>query len=110
MAKHVLVVYTNAAKGRDDDFNDWYDNIHIGEVLALPGFLSAQRFRVGDTQMGPPPSHRYLALYEFEADSLADVSRSFIENAGKMKMSDAIDLSTAVTHIYTATGPRKTKK
>lgn len=109
MAKHVLVVLTNAANGRDDEFNDWYDNIHVPEILALPGFLAAQRFRVGEAQIGPAPSHRYLALYEFEADNPADVTKSFIENAGKMRMTDAIDAASATTYIFTEIGRRQTR-
>src|SRR5690606_35749704 len=52
---------------RDGDLNDWYDGTHIPELLAVPGFVSARRYRlVGDD--GAP---EYLAIYDIEADDLA---------------------------------------
>ena len=39
------------------DFNDWYDHEHIPLRMAVPGFLSAQRYRA-------PDSRQYLAVYE----------------------------------------------
>lgn len=110
MAKHVLVVLTNPKPGRDQEFNDWYDNIHVPEVLELPGFLSAQRYKVGDAQLLEPPAHQYLALYEFEANSLGDVPKTFMENAAKMRMTDALDPASAKSWIYTVRGPRQTRK
>jgi hypothetical protein len=40
--------------------NDWYDNVHLPDLLSVPGFVSAVRFR----QLGAE-SH-YLAIYEIE--------------------------------------------
>jgi hypothetical protein len=42
------------------DFNDWYDQEHIPVRMAVPGFLSAQRYRA-------PDSRHYLAIYELQA-------------------------------------------
>ena len=50
MAKHVFVVFTNPVEGKDATYNDWYDNRHLPDVLDVPGFVSAQRFRLSDTQ------------------------------------------------------------
>ena len=44
MAKYTFVVLTNAVEGKDDAFDEWYTNTHLGDVLAVPGFVSAQRF------------------------------------------------------------------
>jgi hypothetical protein len=52
---------------REDEFNDWYDNTHIPEILAVPGFVSARRYKVhGDSATG----RAYLAIYELDADDL----------------------------------------
>ena len=37
MAKYTFVVLTNAVDGKDDTFNEWYTNTHLGDVLAVPG-------------------------------------------------------------------------
>ena len=55
MAKYTFVVLTNAVEGKDDAFDEWYTNTHLGDVLAVPGFVSAQRFN-SPTCSGP--SHR----------------------------------------------------
>ena len=74
-----LLVYTNAISGQDDTFNEWYDNTHIPQILALPMVVSAQRFRLGpigvDTTAAgslvdpsAPLPHVYLAVYEVTGD------------------------------------------
>src|SRR3546814_16369245 len=39
----LYIVLTNATPGDDEQFNDWYTNTHIPDVLAVPGFVAAQR-------------------------------------------------------------------
>ena len=41
-------------------YNDWYDNTHLGELLALEGCASARRFQNDDG---------YIAVYEFDCDA-----------------------------------------
>ena len=41
-------------------WNDWYDNVHLPELLSVPGFVSAVRFR----QLGA--DGHYLAMYEID--------------------------------------------
>jgi hypothetical protein len=57
----LLFFAMNPAPEAEADFNAWYDEEHIPRLSAVPGCLSARRFRivaaVGDVQ------HRYLALY-----------------------------------------------
>jgi hypothetical protein len=62
----LLVAFTNPP---DDEagFNAWYDDEHVPNRLAVPGFLSAARFAAVEHD-GP----RYVALYELE---LLDVLR-----------------------------------
>ena len=40
----IQIVFSNPFEGKDDEFNEWYDNVHLPEVLALPGVISAQRY------------------------------------------------------------------
>jgi hypothetical protein len=63
-----MIVFANAAGGRDDDFNRWYDEVHLPDVLGVPGFVSAQRFELTGPQMFPKQRHRYVMLYEIEGD------------------------------------------
>jgi hypothetical protein len=46
MAHFKLVVMSDALDNRDDEFNNWYDNIHLKDVLAVDGIVAAQRFKL----------------------------------------------------------------
>ena len=71
MPSYSLFAFTNAVPGREEEFNDWYTNTHLADVLRLPGVCAAQRFRLGDLQhkSGPHPWD-YMAVYEIETDDL----------------------------------------
>ena len=45
MIQALYVVLTNAAPGRDADFNDWYSNVHARDTMRMRGALAQQRFR-----------------------------------------------------------------
>jgi hypothetical protein len=53
----------------EDEFNAWYD-AHLPEILAIPGFVSAQRYRLDPVVVDDdvPVRYRYMALYEIEGD------------------------------------------
>ena len=63
MARYKLVALSNAVEGRDDDYNEWYQSQHMPDVLAVPGFVSAERLQV----LGDGP-YKYLAIYEIETE------------------------------------------
>ena len=84
----LMVVFTNAAPGRDDEFNRWYDEIHVDEVLAVPPIKSCTRYKISDVG-GEPPTHRYLALYEFEGDPKA-ASDALMSASASFNMSDVM--------------------
>ncbi|GEM31280.1 hypothetical protein NN3_22870 [Nocardia neocaledoniensis NBRC 108232] len=75
MTRYQYAVLTNPVEGREDEFNEWYTNTHVRDVLRIPGFVSAQRFELssdGQRAAGPHP-WRYFALYEIETDDLPAV-------------------------------------
>ena len=103
MAKYTFVVLTNPTSGKDAEFNEWYNKQHIPDVLNVPGFVCAQRFRLADTQMGGESKHKYLALYEIETDDLPGVLKEMQSRIGTddMIMSDAIDMKNVSAFIFT---------
>ncbi len=56
----LLVNAMNVVAEHETEFNEWYDHEHIPALAAVPGVLSARRFR------DPKGSHRYLALYHLK--------------------------------------------
>ena len=87
MNKHILLVLTNAVVGREDEFNRWYDDIHIPDLLKIPEIVSAQRFRLSSEQKASPPfPWQYLALYEIETNDLNRVVAVLKERAGTVAL------------------------
>ena len=84
-----MLVFTNAVDGRDDEFNQWYDEVHLVEVLALPEFVGATRHKLADAQMFPDQSHGYLAIYEYKGYA-ADAIAALGAGAARFNMSDSM--------------------
>ena len=104
MAKYVLVVPSSAKDGRDDEYNAWYNDVHIHDLLAIPGITSGRRFVPSPSSPMPPPAN-YLALYEIECDDVGAVMAELNARAasGKMQLSDAINLDTAKMWVFEQT-------
>jgi len=65
LTDYLLVTFSDVVPTADAEFNDWYNETHLPEFVACPGFRAAARYRSDDGQ----PT--YLALYEAErADAL----------------------------------------
>jgi hypothetical protein len=112
--KTLYLVFSNPVEGKDDEFNEWYDDVHIHEVLSVPGLVSAQRHRLSDAEIVrdeafPPPTHAYLCVYEMEGDVdeiMARIGESYF--AGEMSMDDSMDVTTSVMSFWTPIGPKLT--
>ncbi|MGY9074415.1 MAG: hypothetical protein ACKVHU_15870 [Acidimicrobiales bacterium] len=94
MTKHVLLVFTDPVEGRDDEYNAWYNDVHLGEVLETDGFVRAQRFRVADLMPGVT-DHDYVAIYELETDDPGAAMAALRGRLGVFTMSDAANLKDA---------------
>lgn len=71
MAKYVMFVMTNCVPGTDAEFNDWYDRIHLPDVLKVPGIVAAQRYKLtAEQRRTTRPDFGYLAAYEIETSDL----------------------------------------
>ena len=99
MSTHRMLVFTNPVEGREDEFHDWYDNVHIPDVLDVDGITAVTRYevshlKVGFTRVGIAErtgglNQRYLAVWEIEGelqDMFVSARNAFAE--GRMRMSD----------------------
>ena len=106
---HRLLVLSNAVTGRDDEFNEWYDE-HLDHVLAVPGIEAAQRFRFSDGQFPPdviPPSkHRYLTIYEVSRSPSA-VIPALLDPRLADSLPEAFDRETERAWWYSMVGERE---
>jgi len=66
----LLIVLSNPKDGRHDEFNDWYSNIHVRDVMRLPGTSAVQRLRLAEDTVAQAPgivadrAFDYMAVYE----------------------------------------------
>ena len=101
MPRYKMVVMSNAVAGREDEYNDWYQNIHLGELVALEGFQSARRFRLVRSLV-EGETLPYLAIYEIETGDINAVLQNLIAVAedDQLTMSDAIDTAGTRAVVY----------
>ena len=88
--KYTLIVYTSPAEGREDEYNAWYDDVHLQEFAALPGVINGRRFKVAG---GAQP--QYAALYELSAhpDEVMAAMNAGVKD-GTVHWTDAVDLGS----------------
>lgn len=85
MARGVMVVRSGPVEDREDEYNRWYDEVHVPEVLAVPGFVGARRYRSLD-------GDHYLTVYELDAEDITGPVEAFRARsaAGETTRSDAL--------------------
>ena len=88
MAVAQYVVLTTAKTGRQDEFERWYDELHLDDVVAVEGVIKASRFRIVQQDVSgiDAPQWCSLAIYEIEADNPQEVVARISATAGTMAM------------------------
>ena len=97
----LFMVRSNATPGQEDAYNQWYNNVHLAEVLSIEGFHSAQRFALHPTQVQADQPHAYLALYEIDTDAV-EATLARLGEATWLNMSDAIDPESIQISLFAA--------
>ena len=78
MAKYLLFAFSDCKDpAREEEFNEWYDNVHLPDMLDVPGMISATRWASAQSLEGQ--RRKYLALYELETDNLESFNSSVKE-------------------------------
>jgi antibiotic biosynthesis monooxygenase (ABM) superfamily enzyme len=89
VAPDLLVVSVSVAREVEADWNRWYDEVHLPEIAACPGFLSAQRYVTGEGA-----ARRYLTIYELEGPGAVD-SAEFAARRGWGPFAHQVRFETA---------------
>lgn len=117
MAKNQFTVLSNPIASEDDHFDKWYDEVHVLEVITVPGVVAPQRYDLAELAVPddenlpaklPPPTHRYLVTSELDRKPEA-VMANFLERArtGDLSLSETLDLSTVSMTGCTLRGERR---
>lgn len=90
MRRFKMLVFSEPFEGREAEFDAWYTGRHLDDICALPGFATAQRFKLHSVSMGKT-LNRYLAIYDMETDDPDWV----IENMFAMRDTPAMPIDPA---------------
>jgi hypothetical protein len=115
--RYVYPVMSDPLPGREADFNDGYQNMHMGDLVQLPGWTGAQRFRLVPDVIprNTQPLYRRgnLIIWDQEGADLGRLqrdSRAAIAG-GKSRLIPGFDYSDggSVRATYQVIGPRTTR-
>lgn len=90
MPRFKMMVMSNPVADRDEEFNRWYDDVHLGDVFKVPGVIGAERYRFRSGN-----DWKYLAIYDLDCEDPAAVEQELLARAGSdaMQLSDAFDMT-----------------
>jgi len=110
MPRYKMIVLSNPVEGREAEYNDWYQNIHLAQVISIKGFQSAQRFRL-TTSLVEGEVKPYLAIYEIETNDVESVIQDLrkLAEAGSLLVSDTLDIEHVHAAVYEELGPAVAK-
>jgi len=106
----LMLVYGNPQADELARWNEWYDTVHVPDMLSVPGVKAATRCKLegaGVQQMGRDGEltiAAYLTVYELEGASVAAIRADIAEHAGKWK---AAGRTFAGSHVVSNTLYRK---
>jgi len=101
--RYAYLVMADPFPGREFEFNDFYQNVHMGDLVQLPGWTGAQRFRLVPevTPRNIKPLYRRgnLIIWDQEATGLEELRRdaNAAISGGKSRLIPGFD--------YSAEGP-----
>lgn len=105
MDRCLYFVFSNPVEGREDEYNRWYSDVHLPDVMRVPGVVSAARYAFLPTSHGEataaPTEHRYVAAYELDRDPeevLAELGRR--AGTPEMEVSEAMDHENVRTCVW----------
>lgn len=99
---HLFLAFTNPVPGREAEYNEWQHTVHLPDGLKNPGFVGVKRYRLADAQfVSDAGNAAYVNVWEIESDNLAETLAEAGRRAADTPLSDAMDLSSIRTAIYT---------
>jgi hypothetical protein len=116
-SRYVYMVMADPLPGREADFNDFYQNTHMGDLVQLPGWTGAQRFRLVPDVVPRTTTPLYrrgnLIIWDQEGADLGKLqseSRAAIAG-GKSRLIPGFDYSDegSVRSTYQVIGARTTR-
>jgi hypothetical protein len=107
---YLQIVFTGMVEGKDDEFNDYYDNHHGPELVGEAGFVSAQRMILvhpaNNRENNSTPGSKYLAVFRIETSDIAAVKKNVLRPGHPPgATSEAADRNATRGYTFRAIGP-----
>jgi hypothetical protein len=102
----MMVTTENTDPARASEFNDWYDNVDIPDVLQVPGYERARRGvqeRIGEYSAGVPEAApvKYVALYDIKSRAIdKTIIDMLMASWGMEKSHHSTDLLKVTERVY----------
>jgi hypothetical protein len=106
-----MLILSRPAPGCEAQYDDWYQNVHLEQMLSLKGFKAAQRFRL-ERSLGQRDAYPYAAIYEIETNDLDGVLEELYREAGSQRLmiDVSLDRESVYAAVYGAHGPVRRRK
>jgi hypothetical protein len=112
LRKAIMVVFTEATGPEDEaEFNDWYDNTHLADVLKTPGFVAATRYKLSEAQPSGsnPGTNKYLSIYEIEAPDIQAALDALVAGRPNRYLSPTLAIDKTQAPVYDLITQRVTR-
>lgn len=101
---YLLALTAPKSEACEEEFNRWYEMVHIPQVASLPSIKSARRFKVSASQLADDDtphqktSQPFLVLYELTdaAGAVEELGRSLPQFEG----TDTLDTQKTVVTLF----------
>ena len=94
----LLMVWADVPAEKEEEFNRWYNEEHLGDLLSIPGVLNAARYVA--ISGGP----KYLACYELESPDVIESDAYQKQRANpsdwSKRMSPTVIATSFVRNVY----------
>src|SRR4051794_13473983 len=113
MPRALLMVWSQpASPERAAEYDQWYDEVHIADLLEVPSVVGATRYRRSTHPMGKGAADLSdnMAIYEVECDDIDQFAKEFAEAQPTWRMSDAMQTKPFPTVVlFEESTPRQSK-
>jgi hypothetical protein len=96
------MVFSTPSEGLDAEFNAFYDNQHVHDVLRVPGLVGCRRLKLADPSQGSAAPAPYVALYELDTEDAPGAIQEIRARLGTPQMPKGAfsDDSRRATWLY----------
>lgn len=91
MSDHLLIVFSEPAEGRVEEYTEFFGSTHLGEMVSSAGVSSAQLFEVVNPEGGAGLPTRFAAVYRIDGDIEAAQQAIQADRESRTPISEAVN-------------------